>query len=107
TAKFGLGLCEEELGNFVEARQIYSDIAANSDFEATTAAAAAKRRLNTMAGYQQKVVFKKSSEPTPQSSEAIQSQIRLQSGDSQDIFFEPGILNLPENDNSVNLPGAK
>jgi len=106
-AKFGLGLCEEELGNFVEARQIYSDIAANSDFEATTAAAAAKRRLDTMTGYQQKVVFKKSSEPTPESTEAMQSQIRLQPSGSQDLFFEPSIHNLTENDNSVNLPDAK
>ena len=56
-AKFGLGLCEEELGNFEKAGQIYSDIAASPDFEGTTAAAQAKHRLDTMADYQQKVVF--------------------------------------------------
>ena len=56
-AKFGLGLCEEELGNFEKAGQIYRDIAASPDFEGTTAAAQAKHRLETMADYQRKVVF--------------------------------------------------
>ena len=44
-AKFGLGLCEEELGNFEKAGQIYRDIAANPDFEGTAAAVQAKHRL--------------------------------------------------------------
>ena len=57
-AKFGLGLCEEELGNFAQARQMYQDIAGNSDFESTLAAIQAKRRLQTMADYQQNIVFK-------------------------------------------------
>lgn len=56
-AKFGLGLCEEELGNFKQARQLYQDIAANPDFEATVAIVQAKRRLATMADYEQEVVF--------------------------------------------------
>ena len=45
TAKFGLGLCEEELGSFEKAGQMYRDIAANPDFEGTTAAVQAKQRL--------------------------------------------------------------
>jgi tetratricopeptide (TPR) repeat protein len=32
-AKFGLGLCEEELGNFEAAQKIYQDVATNPDFE--------------------------------------------------------------------------
>jgi tetratricopeptide (TPR) repeat protein len=60
-AEFGLGLCEEELGNFEEAQKIYQGIAANDEFEGTVAKAAAKHRLETMADYRQKVVFK----PTP------------------------------------------
>ena len=75
TAKFGLGLCEEELGNFEKAEQIYQDIAANPQFECTTAAAAAKQRLETMADYQRKVVFKASPKPVP--TELIQPQIQL------------------------------
>ncbi|HUS73323.1 MAG TPA: tetratricopeptide repeat protein [Sedimentisphaerales bacterium] len=63
TARFGLGLCEEELGNFDGARQIYKELVANPDFEVTTAFAQAKHRLETMADYQQKVVFKPSPRP--------------------------------------------
>ena len=59
-AKFGLGLCEEELGNFKQAEQMYRDITANPDFEGTTTITQAKRRLDTMADYRQKVVFKAS-----------------------------------------------
>ncbi len=57
-AEFGLGLCEEELGNFEKAQQIYQIITANPDFEGTVANAAAKHRLETMADYKQKVIFK-------------------------------------------------
>ena len=63
TAKFGLGLCEEELGNFEQARQLYQDVAGNSDFESTLATIRAKRRLETMADYQQKIVFKPAPKP--------------------------------------------
>jgi tetratricopeptide (TPR) repeat protein len=63
TAKFGMGLCEEELGNFEQARQIYQDIAGNSEFESTLATIRAKRRLKTMADYQQKIVFKPAPKP--------------------------------------------
>jgi predicted negative regulator of RcsB-dependent stress response len=63
TAKFGMGLCEEELGNFEQARQIYEDIAGNSEFESTLATIRAKRRLETMADYQQKIVFKPAPKP--------------------------------------------
>ncbi|HUV66143.1 MAG TPA: hypothetical protein VMW24_19780 [Sedimentisphaerales bacterium] len=56
-ATFGLGLCEEELGNFEQARQTYQEVTANPDFEATVAAVQAKRRLATMADYQRAVVF--------------------------------------------------
>jgi len=62
-AKFGLGLCEEELGNFEQAGQIYQEVAANPDFEATVAAVQAKRRLATMADYRREVVFRP--KPTP------------------------------------------
>ncbi len=57
-AKFGLGLCEEEIGNFGEAEQIYRDLIKNSDFEGTTTVAKAQRRLETMADYRKKIVFK-------------------------------------------------
>ena len=57
TARLGLGLCEEELGNFEEARRIYREVAANPDLEGTVAAAQAKQRLDTMDDYRQKPLF--------------------------------------------------
>ena len=57
-ARFGLGLCEEELGNFEGARQIYRDIVANSDFEGTTTVAKARQRLETMPDYEQRIAFR-------------------------------------------------
>jgi tetratricopeptide (TPR) repeat protein len=65
TAKLGLGLCEEELGNFEQAKQIYTEMATSVDFEGTAASAAAKHRLETMADYQQEVVFAPAPQPPP------------------------------------------
>ncbi len=57
-AKFGLGLCEEEFGNFKMAEQIYRDITTNPDLKGTVAAAQAKVRLETIGDYKQKLVFR-------------------------------------------------
>ena len=56
-AKFGLGLCEEELGNFDEARKIYSEIAEDDALEGTATVKQARLRLDTMGDYQANVVF--------------------------------------------------
>jgi tetratricopeptide (TPR) repeat protein len=61
TAQFGIGLCEEELGNFEQARAIYQDVAENPDYENTLAKIRATERLETMADYEQKIAF----EPAP------------------------------------------
>jgi len=71
-AEFGLGLCEEELGNFEKAQQIYQIIAENPDFEGTVAVTQAKHRLDTMADYKQKVIFKPAPDPTAASKPTIQ-----------------------------------
>jgi tetratricopeptide (TPR) repeat protein len=95
-AKLGLGLCEEELGNFEQARQIYSEITANADFESTVAAAQAKQRLLTMADYQQKVVFKPSPEQAPAApAEFIQPEIKLEAPEGSQGVSEVPELNLP------------
>jgi hypothetical protein len=73
TAEFGLGLCEEELSNFQEARQIYQSIVANAGYEGTVANAAAQHRLETMDDYRQKVVFK----PAPEPAAAIGPQVQV------------------------------
>jgi tetratricopeptide (TPR) repeat protein len=64
-AEFGLGLCEEELGNFEQARQIYREIVANPRYEGIATAAQAERRLETMADYEQKIAFKPNPNPEP------------------------------------------
>jgi len=101
-AKFGLGLCEEELGNFDQAKQIYQDLAANPDFEATTAAAQAKLRLDTMADYQKKVVFKPPQKPTP--ARSIQPQIELR---PVDINVAPLMSKIQLKPVDINLPQTK
>lgn len=64
-AQFGLGLCDEELGEFDEAQQIYKDIVANADYEGIVTVAQAQRRLRTMAGHKDKIAFKPNPNPTP------------------------------------------
>ena len=64
-AEFGLGLCEEELGNFEQARQIYKEIVAHPDYKGTVAVSQAQRRLKTMADYEQKIAFKPDPNPKP------------------------------------------
>jgi tetratricopeptide (TPR) repeat protein len=96
TAKLGLGLCEEELGNFEQARQIYSEITENTDFEGTVAAAQAQQRLHTMADYQQKVTFKPSPKRAP--AESIQPEIKLESPEG--FQAQKGVSEVPE----LNLP---
>ncbi len=64
-AEFGLGLCEEELGNFEQAQQMYRDIAANTDYEGTVTLPQAQRRLKTMADYKEKIAFKANPNPEP------------------------------------------
>jgi len=104
-AKFGLGLCEEERGNFEQARQIYTDISKNASFEGTTAAIAAQQRLGTMVDYQQKIVFRKFPKPIP--AEPAQQPIELVSetaadnnvqGEISEAEFKP----TAENDTDMN-----
>jgi len=75
-AKFGLGLCEEELGNLEQAKQIYHDLVANPDFECTVTAVQAKLRLDTMADYQKKIVFKSPPRPKPAKSTLPEIQLK-------------------------------
>ena len=57
-ATFGLGICEEEIGNFDAAKEIYKKIVETPEFEGTTAAAAAKTRTNTMNDFKERLTFK-------------------------------------------------
>ena len=96
-AEFGLGLCEEELGNFNGARRIYRDIVANSDFEGTTTVAKAKQRLETMADYQQKIVFRASPKPQLPPSELFDTPVPLRPPEIDPLPKAPnGVLMLPD-----------
>lgn len=88
TAKFSIGLCEEELGNFENARQIYTEVAENPEFEGTIPVAQAKFRLDVMGDYTKEITFK----PAPKAPE-------------QELPFEmtPGPAQLPDL-NDINLP---
>ncbi len=83
-AEFGLGLCEEELGNFEQAREIYREIVANPEYEGIVTVAQAQRRLETMADYEQKIAFKPDPNPEPVAA-------------SQPTFTRPPELSLPAN----------
>jgi hypothetical protein len=87
TAKLGLGLCEEELGNFENAKQIYRELATNTGLEGTTAIVQAKQRLKTMADYQKKIVFK----ALPKRPEFIQPPFELQPKEPDILSEFPGI----------------
>jgi tetratricopeptide (TPR) repeat protein len=56
-AQYGLGLCEEELGNFDKAGEIYREVAQKPDYAGTIAQAAAAYRLKIMPDYKTAVVF--------------------------------------------------
>lgn len=74
-AKLGIGLCEEELGNFDQARQIYSDITTDISLQGTTGVAQAGVRLETMDDYRQKVFLRRT--PTQKPS-LVKPQIKLE-----------------------------
>ncbi len=104
-AKFGLGLCEEELGNFEQARQIYKDVAESPDYEGTAPAAQAQWRLNIMSDYQKEIAFKPN--PNPQPVETATQQLQMQP-DAFNVPLDLGLpleLDLPEESNQPAATG--
>ncbi|UCG56010.1 MAG: tetratricopeptide repeat protein [Phycisphaerales bacterium] len=91
-ARFGLGLCEEELGDFDKAEQTYRDIVADPGLDGTAAKAAAEHRLGTMTDYKTNVVFRPA--PTPQILTTLTSPLET----------KPSDVNLPTDANL--LPDA-
>jgi hypothetical protein len=67
-AHFGLGLCEEESGNFDKAAEIYREVAQKPEYAGTVPQAAAAYRLQIMDDFKTEVVFKPAPPPpAPQS----------------------------------------
>jgi hypothetical protein len=74
-AQYGLGLCEEELGSFDKAAEIYREVAQKPDYAGTTAQAAAAYRLRIMPDYKTAVAFQPAPpKPVPPPVPAIQVQ---------------------------------
>ncbi|MBL7107546.1 MAG: hypothetical protein ISS77_08080 [Phycisphaerae bacterium] len=68
-AKLGIALCHEDLSLFPQAQAIYKELTQNPDYNATTAAAKARIRLETFAQYKTKPVFAPAPEPLQQDTE--------------------------------------
>jgi len=105
-AKFGLGLCEEELGNFEQARQIYKEVAESPDFEGTAPAAQAQWRLKIMSDFQKEIAFKPN--PNPQPAETSQQTLQMQP-DAFNVPLDLGLpleLDLPEESNQPAATGV-
>ena len=94
-AEFGLGLCDEELGNFDKARAAYRAVAENADYEGTAAQAAAAHRLTTMDDYQGAVVFKPAPQPKPEAASAPTIQI------GPDAVNSPIVIQAPNSVSEV------
>jgi hypothetical protein len=74
-AHFGLGLCEEELGNFDKAAEIYRQVAQKPEYVGTAPQAAATYRLQIMDDFKTKVVFKPAPPPPAPKAQAPVIQI--------------------------------
>jgi tetratricopeptide (TPR) repeat protein len=64
-AQFGLGLCEEELGNIDKAKEIYHEMAKNPAYEGTAARSAAASRVKAVDDYKGAVAFAPAPAPKP------------------------------------------
>ena len=106
-AKFGLGLCEEEIGNFSEAEQIYRDLIENSDFEGTTTVARAQWRLETMADYRKKIVFKPAPIPKPPVTDFLPPIPLRPIDEPNDFPVIPEVMIGPEPNPGIVVPDVK
>lgn len=88
-AKFGLGLCAEDLSNFDTAKQIYTELTQNEDYSPTVSAYQAKIRLEIMDDYKTDVKFAKAP-PKPQPEE-------------DSVFDISGVADIPLADTEINL----
>jgi len=99
-ARFGLGLCEEELGNLDKAREIYREMAGNAAYDGAAAKAAAAFRLKTMDDYRGLVVFKPAPpQPVPQAQAPVPT-VRLKPGQAG----APVVVNVPSDANAAPAP---
>jgi hypothetical protein len=110
-AQFGLGLCEEELGNFD--KEIYHELVKNTAYEGTAARAEAASRVKAVDDYKSTVVFQPAPPPTPKSVGA--SGPRVKPGDANaplviagpnSVAVKPAAPKTTPESNSVSQPSA-
>jgi tetratricopeptide (TPR) repeat protein len=94
-AEYGLGLCEEELHNFDQAKQIYEKIVANPKYAGITIVADVEFRIKTMSDYQSDITFL----PNPVKPKTTLSQPTILPGikdaNSPGLMIPPAETNLP------------
>ncbi len=98
-AKFGLALCEEELGHFDRAQKFYRAIVENSDFEGTVSAAQAELRLKTLSDFRKNVVLRPAPKPP---APAKPAQVKPADANQPADANEPADANQPAD---ANRPG--
>jgi hypothetical protein len=79
-ARYGLGLCEEELGSFDQAAAIYREVAEKADYAGTAAQAEAAYRLKIMDDYKTAVVFQPA---PPKPVQATAPTVQIKPGDGK------------------------
>jgi tetratricopeptide (TPR) repeat protein len=90
-AQYSLGLCEEELGNFDEARKIYEEVIKKEEYEGTAAAYQAKQRLGQMNNYLQPIAF----QPRPTIFEPVGTEVITPDINTSEIDVFLSELNSP------------
>jgi hypothetical protein len=95
-ANYGLGLCQEDLGNFDKAGEIYREVAQKPEYAGTTGQAAAAYRLQVMSDYKTELVFQPAPpKPVP----PAVPQIQIKPGDAKasapTIQIKPGDTKTP------------
>lgn len=101
-AQFGLGLCEEELGNFDEAQKIYQDITANISYAGTVVVPMAKERAADINDYKGKFVFVE----TPKTPEAP-AMPQMPVGPRIENLPPAAVTPAPAKASETNAPAAK
>jgi len=104
TAQFGLGLCEEELGNLDKAKEIYREVAQKAEYDGTAAQVAAADRLRTADDYRGTVTFRPAPQPKTEAASAPQVQITPLDANApgNQVFFAPA----PPDANAPAVPEA-
>jgi len=99
-AQFGLGLCEEDAGNFDKAAAIYREVAQKPEYAGTAGQAAAGYRLQIMDDFRTPIVFKPA---PPPAAKASAPTIRIQPGDAN----APVVIGVPPDANiGARLPNS-